>query len=61
MPVPCVHFTPAHKYDTVLDKGGGMRQFCSVLKSALKGLRYYNIDPPGLLESTDPHTYHCSL
>ena len=23
-------------------------------------LRYYNIDPPGLLESTDPHTYHCS-
>ena len=23
-------------------------------------LRYYNIDPPGLLESTDLHTYHCS-
>ncbi len=23
-------------------------------------LRYYNIDPPGLLESTNPHTYHCS-
>ncbi len=21
-------------------------------------LRYYNIDPPGLLESTDPHTCH---
>ncbi len=25
-----VHFTPAHKYDTVLDKGGGLRHFCSV-------------------------------
>ncbi len=24
-------------------------------------LRYYNIDPPGLLECTDPHTYHGSL
>ena len=23
-------------------------------------LRYYNIDPPGLLESTDAHTHHCS-
>ncbi len=25
-----VHFTPAHKYDTDLDKGGGLRHFCSV-------------------------------
>ncbi len=24
-------------------------------------LRYYDIDPTGLLESTDPHTCHCSL
>ncbi len=28
-----VHFTPAHKYDTVLDKGGGLRHFCSVKMS----------------------------
>ena len=26
-----VHLTPAHKHDTVLDKGGGFRHFCSVL------------------------------
>ena len=23
-------------------------------------LRYYITDPPGLLENTDPRTYHCS-
>ncbi len=26
-----VHFIPAHKYDTLLDKDGGLRHFCSVL------------------------------